>query len=771
MSPRSDTDVATWSGMACAAAMIAHQVGAKAARDALFLSSFGATALPTMVMASAAVSIGFVILAGRLLAALGPARMVPMAFVASGGLLIGEWELARQAPRAAAVVVYLHVATFGSVLISVFWSLVGERFDPRAAKRRIARIASAGTLGGVLGGVAAERVAATRDVPSVLLLLAALHLSCAWAVRFLQPAEGAGHAAAASPAEPRESAVRLLLQDRYLRSIAIVVVLGSVGAALMDLVFKTRAVTTYGAGPPLLRFFAAFYTVTGLLAFAGQISLTRLALERLGLANTAAVLPLTVAGGGVANLLAPGLASAAGLRGAEAVLRGCLYRPAYELLYTPLPPREKRATKTLVDVALDRLGEIVGGLAARIVLATASQSAATVLSSLVVGVSLIGFWVARGLHRGYVSALERSLMSRAVELDPSEVVDSTTRAIVLETRAVRPAGATGAGLTVHFPILGAADTPDTGLFLLTPARRAEPAAPPAEAARITVVPPLDPFVARIADLRSGDAARVREALKRGSLERREVPHAIALLAWDAVCGEVVEALRAVAPKIVGQLADSLLDPDEEFAVRRRVPRVMGSVASQGAADGLLRALGDRRFEVRFESARALARIRHANADVRIEEATVLDVVLREAAAGRELWQSRQLLDWRDTGGEWSLVDDRVRARCTRSLEHAFTLLSLVLPSEPLRIAFKGLHTDDEGLRGTALEYLESVLPGRVRDALWPFLEPDRAPATPRRSLEEILETLRRSSSSIELKLADRRPEESTDRIDARGPKE
>jgi hypothetical protein len=52
----------------------------------------------------------------------------------------------------------------------------------------------------------------------------------------------------------------------------------------------------------------------------------------------------------------------------------------------------------------------------------------------------------------------------------------------------------------------------------------------------------------------------------------------------------------------------------------------------------------------------------------------------------------------------------------------FTLLGLVLPSEPLRVAFRGLHSDDRRLRGTALEYLDSVLPRDIRDCLWRFLE-------------------------------------------------
>ena len=72
----------------------------------------------------------------------------------------------------------------------------------------------------------------------------------------------------------------------------------------------------------------------------------------------------------------------------------------------------------------------------------------------------------------------------------------------------------------------------------------------------------------------------------------------------------------------------------------------------------------------------------------------------------------------------------MKDRASRSLAHVFTLLSLVLPAEPLQIAFRGLHTDDQNLRGTALEYLEGVLPpADSRRALWPFLEdPRTAPA-------------------------------------------
>jgi hypothetical protein len=91
------------------------------------------------------------------------------------------------------------------------------------------------------------------------------------------------------------------------------------------------------------------------------------------------------------------------------------------------------------------------------------------------------------------------------------------------------------------------------------------------------------------------------------------------------------------------------------------------------------------------------------------------------AVERGLWESRQLIDLPDD--ESSPMEAEVlRDRASRSLEHLFTLLSLVFPRDTLQIAFHGLHTDDPQLRGTALEYLETVLPDPIWSRLWPFLD-------------------------------------------------
>ena len=94
----------------------------------------------------------------------------------------------------------------------------------------------------------------------------------------------------------------------------------------------------------------------------------------------------------------------------------------------------------------------------------------------------------------------------------------------------------------------------------------------------------------------------------------------------------------------------------------------------------------------------------------------------------------------DEGEAPALVDRLLRDRLDRSLEYVFGLLALHLDRASLRIAFKALHHEEERLRGTALEYLETVLPVEVRDAVWPFLGEAR-PMRAARSAKEILDDL------------------------------
>ncbi|MCH8321301.1 MAG: hypothetical protein IH790_10145, partial [Acidobacteria bacterium] len=607
-SEHKQSDAAVTAAMLVAAAMIANHVGGLATRDALFFSNFDITALPVMLIGASLFSIATVVFFSRAMPRLSPQRLVPWGFGTSGVFLLAEWGLISLSPRVAAVAFYLHLAVVGAFLISGFWSVINERFDPRTAKKRISRIAGAATVGGLAGGIVAERVAVLLSVSTMLPLLALMHFFCAWRLGALRPLPGSVSPGADSHpvSEVKSSGFRLVAQEPYLRSLAVLVLLGTLSAALIDYVFKAHAVATFQQGEELLRFFAIFYMVIGLLTFVLQTALGRVSLEKLGLAKTVATLPCAVVVGALGVFFAPGLASASVARAGEAVLRSSLFRSGYELFYTPISLREKRATKSLIDVGFQRLGDALGGGTVRLLLFLGPQiahSAMLISAALIAGVGLV---VARSLHQGYIGALEKSLLNRAVELDLSEVADKTTRQTMVQTQ-----------VSLDLRALGL-----QGVQSVSSQDPAEPGKEVPMGASEASSDYLDPIVKQIVHLRSGKPQQIRATLAQAkTLDLPLVPHVIPLLAWDEVCPEAIRTLRRVAPAITGQLVD-VLNSQQDLAIRRRIPRVLSASPSQQAVDGLWRGLNDKRFEVRFQCGRALAHILDKNSEIPLEREQV-----------------------------------------------------------------------------------------------------------------------------------------------------
>jgi hypothetical protein len=727
--------------MWASAVVSAQFIAGKAARDAIFLAQYDVTALPVMIACTAAVSILLVMANARILRRVPPATLIPWLCAASGAGLLLSWGLLLMSPRVAGPLVYLIVSGVGPMLGSGFWLIASERFDPRTAKRRFGQIAGAGTLGGLAGGLLAERVAAVASVGMMLPVLAALCFVAAWqmhtlAVTAARPLLGRVQPDAELAAEAPQSGLRVFRRAPYLRDLAALVLLGTVAAALLDYVFKAQAVATFGRGDMLLRFFAIYYAATSVVTFVLQSSLSRAILERLGLAATTASPSIALVLGGIGSVLAPGFESVIVARGGEAVIRGSLFRSAYEVLYTPIPVDEKRAAKSAIDVGFDRLGDAIGGGLIRLLLVVAPVAPQTALIIAAIGCSATAAIIASRVGGGYIKTLEKSLLNRAVEIDLNDVRDGTTRTAMLRTLADTSSVRTQ-------PTVALRPVPSGGPLL---------APTPTATAQMR----LDPDVQRLLALRSRNRDRVLEALAADPpLSPALIPDAVQLLAWEAVCGPAMKALGAVAEENVGALADALLDPRKDFAIRRRLARVFQVCSSQRAVDALLLALDDLRFEVRYHAGGSLSAIHRKEPSLVISGDRIQQVVLREAAVSKALWTSDRLLARGDESETPVTIDALLKDRASRSLAHVFTLLSLVLPAEPLQVAFYGLHVRDQALRGTALEYLEGVLPTAVRDALWPYLDDQRPPRRPAtRDRDALVAELMRSHPSMVFNLHD-----------------
>lgn len=873
---------------AAALAVIAAFVAGKAARDAILLSTFPVTSLPMFIGGTALLSLPLVVLAGRWMARLGPARLMPRLYALSAVLLGAEYLALARWPRLAAIACFFHLGSLGAVLVSGFWSVVNERFDARSAKRLIGRIGLGATIGGILGGVVAERAAVYLQRDAILLLLAGLQLLSGLALRGLAGPPHAEHDVDTLAAGETAASVKATLRSPLLRNLSLLVLLGAVAATSLDYVFKAEVTEAARGNGGTLRLFGIYHTVTNILTAVAQVALSRAAVSRLGVARAIGVLPTVVTVSAGSALLVPGLWAAVLARGAEMITRSSIYRAAYELVFAPLPERDKRSTKVVLDVGAERVGDLLGSqLVAALLLLTAPRWS---MLALALAAGLVGLAIAAMLPRSYTSALEDSLRRRAAagELEPEPLANApSSRRPSLAPGAAgsgpraahRSRAATGApgggaakaapppaegdaALDRNAPWVGRstlAETGDlTGLSLLNlqllsrsqthpglpsrkkkpsasgtradtasgdvatadtrPARPALTGAPGTGRPAAGIVPdilgnagalmrPRDPLAVAALELRSGDADRVHAAL--AHLEPELVPLAIPLLAWHSVSAAAADALRAIAPRATGALADALLDGDREFAIRRRLPTIVAAGHRELAHWALWRALSDSRFEVRYRSARALAELREEG-DAPEDFAAVMALVRRELSVSKDVWRSYQLLDndldasaasataraapgaptgaasaapaasaaarastggaasatsaattatsaaapasavWpkRPTGEAAKALLEILRRRSATGLYHVFTLLGLTFPAEPMQLAFQGVCTDDRAVRATALEYLESTLPPDIRALLWPFIAADELAPPSGRGRQELAESLRLSYPTI-----------------------
>jgi len=700
--------------MITAAVMLSHQTAGKAARDAVFLGNYPAAKLPAMVMTAALAAILLGLLFGRAMDRRGPEVVVPRAFLLSGLLQFLEWAVYDWNPKAVAPLIYLHIVGLGAILLSGFWSFVSERLNPREAKRTFGRIAGMGTLGGIAGGLIAERTGAWFGVNAVILQLGVTHVCCAyilWRAPGLESSEKTK--VRPEPASPWETFSRI----PYLAGLAVLILLGTSSAAVIDYLFKSQAAETFGRGPDLLRFLALFHTGGAVLTFLFQTFLARISFERLGLTRTVGSLPAITGAGSLIALAFPFFPVTALTRVMEVVIRGSIFRSGYELFYIPIPAREKRSVKSLIDVACDRMGDAVGSA----IVQTALVAAPGAVRNVVLGITAISaglsLWIASRLDKAYRDVVKHGLLDRADELDLGYVEDVSTLSAVLNT-------------------VSNVSLPRVESFEMT-------SAAPAPVS-------VDPVLEQLRELRSGDPRRVRECLRRvNQVDPQLAPQLVTLMAWDDVAADARKVFLAEPNRHIGLLVDFLLDDSIDFAIRRRIPRVLGAANSQRALDGLMQGLDDSRFEVRFQCGRALEFLHRRSPEIRLDPERVIAAIEREVSVNRSIWDGRRLLDQRDSNDEFSFLDEVIRERAHHSLEHVFSLLAVLNPSEPLKVAFRALHSTDAPLRGLALEYLEGILPERTRAKVWAVL--DETPARVSESARaEAVETLMASNDRLVL---------------------
>ncbi len=185
--------------------------------------------------------------------------------------------------------------------------------------------------------------------------------------------------------------------------------------------------------------------------------------------------------------------------------------------------------------------------------------------------------------------------------------------------------------------------------------------------------------------------------------------------------------------------------DESFKAR-----LIGPLAKAAPEEELvtlaLNALRSERFELRYRAGRALYSIVLRAPQLRPK--TLMPLVEREVEISESAWAAQRAI------GDTQNFDDglgaRVAQRSDQCLEHVFNLLMIAMDDPELGLALSALSSEAPALRGTALEYLDHVLPRSIRVPLYRHIAGERAPSEVARKPEEIVDELLLSMRSLQM---------------------
>lgn len=671
-------------------------------RESLFLGSFDVKMLPYLKAGQAVLVLPAVGIFTRLVGRGGPRRTVKAlaAILACAVALL--WPVALR--NDAGVIAFFLVAAVGAlVLASGFWVVAAECFAVRGAKRLFGVIIAGGTAGGMTMGLSARWLVAHvgEALWGTILVLPLLALLLVISLVPPGPWSASAHDKESGGVDSStDNILRAIWRSHYLRTLALILLAATAASAIVDFQFL-KYVGGMGGEESRAAFLGSFYGWTGGLSLLIQVLVASRVMSSAGVAAGLGVLPVFLLLGSSAIVAVPGLLAATLLRGGDYSLRKSLLRPAVEFLYVPLPDALRRRTKSFIDVSIDSSGEVAGS-AMIVAMITLGGLPVRYLAIPVAGLAVCLLVASKQMGRLYVDEIVNRLSDGGTEEDE----DSPGR-ILRETRILTASFSRmyiqnllgrGAGMEVRDPEL-------SGTAINLPISRSSELGP-------------------LAAMRSADNEAALAALENVESWTDDHVQALArLLVRNEIRETVENKLVEIGECAVPVLAAVLADEGADFVLRRRIPRVLVGIGGDRATEALLRTLSCGRFEVRYRATVALVRLKKRGALAMAERSRkiIWSAVRKEVESNRPIWEMQRLLDGIGRDEEDELVTRRVGVRGELSLEHTFRMLTLVLDPEPVSAAFHGIILDDEGLKSFALEYLEQVLPAKIRERLWLFI--------------------------------------------------
>jgi ATP/ADP translocase len=719
---------ALWLSFFGAFLIVGYMILARSLREALYLDAFDIKTLPYITLAVVILGFPTASLFSFFLSRHSTQQVLKVVvLIVLGGLAL-LWPISHF-HRLPIILFYIWTSLAALVLTAGFWIVVSEHFPIRGAKRLYGMISGGGTAGALIIGTALGPL--TKSIPVfglVPLVMSLLFLF--WLILLFLP-----KVAEAKEEKPDEKPsfreqIELVWKSPHLYAIAVIVVTATLASQLLDFQFKEFVKAGLKDKAAMAGFFGAFYGWTGGIALTIQILLASRLLSKLGIAWTLSILPVILLVAGGCLLFIPSLYFATGFRGLDNSVRKSLHRSAIEVLYVPVPSLLRRKTKTFIDSVLDSTAE---GLAALLVffVVTWGDIPSRYLSFFILASAGVFLLQAMKMDRRYYKTLVQRLKEGEEEAAAGYAEESRYGQDLLD------ASFSSVDLRKSLEKRGI-------VFQESPSQRAPKPAPTKAAGGDKDL---------LSTLSSNEPEKIRQALEAESnWEPAHVPGLVRLLVRDNLYPQASQTLVKMGESSVDALVQNLNDENNDFVIRRRIPKILAKLDSVKAEEALLDALLIERFEVRYRAAIALMKRSQSNfkrLPAEEEKERLWKAIRFEVNHEKPVWEMQQILDELNED-ERDDFPPHVEARGELSLEHVFRMLALIFDGRLIRTAYQGLQLEDAKLKSFALEYLEQILPDDVKEKLWLFIGDvsESRKRKAQRPLEEVARELMETGATL-----------------------